>query len=121
MRWSWRLAAAAVAVIALAAFAGDRIFPLDLSRYQAQSLEVLDAEGELLNVSTTPDGMWRLGADQSSVDPRYLSLLLAMEDHRFWWHPGVDPLALARAVWQLASRGHVVSGDRRSPCRWRAC
>ena len=37
-------------------------------------------------------------------------MLIATEDHRFWRHPGVDPLALARALWQLATRGHIVSG-----------
>ncbi len=33
-----------------------------------------------------------------------------MEDRRFWIHPGVDPLSLLRAGFQLASRGHIVSG-----------
>ena len=30
---------------------------------------------------------------------------LALEDRRFWWHPGVDPVAVGRAVWQ-----HLLSG-----------
>lgn len=32
------------------------------------------------------------------------------EDRRFHYHPGVDPLAAARALWQNLSRGKVVSG-----------
>lgn len=35
---------------------------------------------------------------------------MATEDHRFDSHPGVDPQALTRAIWQLARRGHIVSG-----------
>jgi penicillin-binding protein 1C len=57
------------------------------------------------------DGRWRLPVDaKTGVDPRYLTLLLAYEDRRFYSHPGVDPLALGRAAIQLASRGHIVSG-----------
>jgi penicillin-binding protein 1C len=36
--------------------------------------------------------------------------LIAVEDRRFWYHPGVDPVALARATAQLVVSGHVVSG-----------
>ena len=42
--------------------------------------------------------------------PRYLKLLLAYEDQRFWSHRGVDPLALGRAALQFGTRGHIVSG-----------
>jgi penicillin-binding protein 1C len=37
------------------------------------------------------------------VDPlpaRVVSATLALEDHRFWSHPGVDPHAVLRAAWQ---------------------
>jgi penicillin-binding protein 1C len=33
-----------------------------------------------------------------------------VEDRRFWYHPGVDPLALLRAAAQFARAGRVVSG-----------
>ena len=57
------------------------------------------------------DGRWRLPVDaRTGVDPGYLKLLFAYEDRRFYSHAGVDPLALARAAFQLATRGHIVSG-----------
>ena len=34
----------------------------------------------------------------------------AYEDRRFRYHPGVDPLALARATYQLVTNGRIVSG-----------
>ena len=37
-------------------------------------------------------------------------MLVAAEDRRFRWHPGVDPLALGRAALQWARAGRVVSG-----------
>ena len=40
----------------------------------------------------------------------FLDLLIRTEDRRFWSHPGVDPLALARAAGQWVRAGRVVSG-----------
>jgi len=88
----------------------DRLCPPDLARYQAHSLEVTDRNGVVLRTFATKEGAWRLPVDPATVDPLYLKILLAYEDHRFEAHPGVDPLAVARAVWQLAESGHVVSG-----------
>ena len=100
----------ALAVAAIAIVAADRAWPPDLSRYRERSLEMLDRDGQTLRRFTTGDGMLRLLATPETVDRRYLDLLMQTEDRRFWWHPGVDPLALARAAAQLARRGHVVSG-----------
>lgn len=36
--------------------------------------------------------------------------LLAIEDRRFFWHLGVDPLAIGRAVWSNWTHGRIVSG-----------
>jgi penicillin-binding protein 1C len=103
------LCAAALALVATA-LALDRLFPPDLQRYAMRSRELLDETGDPLNMATAPDGNWRLATTPEEVSPRYLAMLLATEDRRFWRHPGVDPLALARALWQIARRGHVVSG-----------
>ena len=74
------------------------------------STSVVDREGRLLRPYAIPDGRWRLPATAENVDPRYLDLLFAYEDKRFRFHPGVDPLALARAALQLGTTGHIVSG-----------
>ena len=97
-------------LFALALAALDRAFPPDLTRYRAVSSELLDHDGVPLHVGITPDGFWRMDTRPDDVAPVYLRLLLANEDSRFWWHPGVDPLALARAAWQLVTRGRIVSG-----------
>ena len=36
--------------------------------------------------------------------------LIAIEDERFWIHPGVDPIALARASVSYARAGRVTQG-----------
>ncbi len=84
--------------------------PLPLERAAASSRLVLDREGRLLRAFTTPDGRWRLDVQPSEVSSTYLSILMAFEDRRFWRHPGVDPLALARGAFQSARHMRLVSG-----------
>ena len=43
--------------------------------------------------------------------PRALpEAVVATEDRRFWHHPGIDLLGMARAAWVNARAGHVVQG-----------
>ena len=71
---------------------------------------VVDRHGALLSAYTVADGRWRLPVTLDAVDRGYLDQLVAFEDRRFRAHPGVDPLALARAG-DAVARG----GARSSP------
>jgi penicillin-binding protein 1C len=71
---------------------------------------VIDREGRLLRPYATAEGRWRIPATLDHVDPRYVEMLLAYEDRRFRSHPGVDPLAVARAAYQFVTSGRIVSG-----------
>ncbi|MDQ7246383.1 transglycosylase domain-containing protein [Dongia sedimenti] len=51
-------------------------------------------------------GYWEI----ADLPPRVAAATVALEDRRFWWHPGVDPVAIARAVWQNLASGSRVSG-----------
>ncbi|MDP3415321.1 penicillin-binding protein 1C [Falsiroseomonas sp.] len=95
--------------MALAVVALDRALPPDLSRLQA-GVEVLDRHGRTLSILPAPGGIWRLPTAAADVPPHLLAMLVAAEDARFRWHPGVDPLALARAAFQWLRAGRVVSG-----------
>ena len=74
----------------------------------AVSSQALDRQGRLVAARMVADGRWRLAP--GPVDPLYLRMLVALEDRRFARHPGVDPLALARAALQSAAAGRIVSG-----------
>jgi penicillin-binding protein 1C len=74
------------------------------------STVVVDRYGRLLRPYPTVEGRWRLPASTGDVDPRFFDLLFAYEDKRFGSHFGVDPLALARAAYQLVVNGRIVSG-----------
>ena len=63
-----------------------------------------------LRAFTTREGTWRLAAKPNEVAPIYLKMLVAYEDRRFHLHPGVDPIALARAGTQWLGERRIVSG-----------
>ena len=105
-----RVAIGSLALLASALDIADRISPPDLGRAQRASIVVTDRDGGILRAFETAEGAWRLPTRAEDVDPRYLALLRAYEDQRFDEHVGIDPLAVARAAWQWASSGHIVSG-----------
>src|SRR5436190_866417 len=79
-------------------FTLDAAFPPDLTRARSASAVVLDRHGAWLRALPVEDGRWRLRADLDRTDPVFLKRLVAVEDSRFWVHPGVDPAALVRAT-----------------------
>lgn len=99
-----------VAVFLAAPYALDRAFPPDLTRLNATGAEVLDRDGRTLSVLPAPGGIWRLRTTTGDVPASLTDLLVAAEDRRFRSHPGVDPIALARAAVQWVRAGRVVSG-----------
>lgn len=106
---------AAAAALWLAGLGRDRLDAwIDATRIPplqpAISAEVLARDGTVLRAFTVENGIWRPGVDPASVDPRYLRMLVAYEDRRFWRHEGVDPRALVRAAVQAVFEGHIVSG-----------
>jgi penicillin-binding protein 1B len=44
------------------------------------------------------------------MPPRLVETILAVEDRRFYSHPGIDPVAVGRAVWRNLTKGGVVQG-----------
>ena len=88
----------------------DWMLPPDLSRLDAVGTEGDDRTGRPLALLPAPGGVWRFRTSADEVSPALLDLLIAVEDRRFWVHPGVDPIALVRAAGQMLLAGRVVSG-----------
>ena len=70
---------------------------------------LFSAEGRLLGARTAADGQWRFPPGER-VPERFFRVLVRFEDKRFFGHPGVDPLAGARALRQNLRSGKVASG-----------
>ena len=66
-------------------------------------------DGRLLGARIAADGQWRFPA-VDSVPDKFARAVVRFEDKRFWHHPGVDPLALARALRLNLASGEVRSG-----------
>ncbi len=76
----------------------------------AYSVQLLDNQGRELRRMLASDGYWRLPLSLDHTDPEFIRLLLVYEDQRYYRHPGVDGLALLRALGQWIRYGRVISG-----------
>lgn len=76
---------------------------------QPVSVVLEDRAGQLLGARIAPDGQWRF-PESDSIPEKYAVCVVAFEDKRFWWHPGVDLLSLGRSLWLNVKAGRVVSG-----------
>ena len=83
-------------------------FPLDLSEKEG-STAVFDRSGALLAARIAGDGQWRMNSTDS-VPEKIKECVLQFEDQYFYYHPGVNLPAIARAVYLNFKKGRVVSG-----------
>jgi penicillin-binding protein 1C len=74
------------------------------------SVLVLDRHARLLREVHVGDGSADNAVKLSQLSRWVVPALLAAEDARFFEHPGVDPLAVTRALSQLVVERRVVSG-----------
>lgn len=77
--------------------------------HQPLSRQLLDENQQLLSARIAADQQWRF-ALVSPLSHTYKTALIAYEDKRFMQHPGVDPLAIIRALYLNFKSGRVVSG-----------
>lgn len=81
----------------------DPLFDDPLSRV------LVDRDGNLLAARIAADGQWRFPLPDS-VPWRFEQCLLQFEDKRFYYHPGIDPLSIGRALIQNIDEGKIISG-----------
>lgn len=108
LRWLLGLAGGAlIAGCVLLALPPAGLERLDPSTFG--SLRLTDRDGQLLRDS--PVGGVRARWVRVSRLPRWVpAALVAAEDRRFGLHPGVDPIAMARALRDNLRAGRIVSG-----------
>ncbi len=73
---------------------------------------VTDRHGQPLKLLPADDGRYRLFTPLADIAPAAQVATLLYEDRRFHRHPGVDPIALARAAWTTyVRRSRTVGGS----------
>src|SRR5215472_13089296 len=72
------------------------MFPLpDRIEY---STIITDNKGEVIHAFLTHDQQWRMKTDLSEISPLLSKTIIEKEDKYFYYHPGVNPLAMLRAL-----------------------
>jgi penicillin-binding protein 1C len=113
LAWAALSTAGTLSALSLAAyFTVMAWFPLPIEglRGGRASRVVTDREGSLLRAWLAADGTWALPATLDDLTGDFIAATIAVEDQRFMTHPGVDPVAMARALVQNVLAGRVVSG-----------
>jgi penicillin-binding protein 1B len=83
----------------------DVVSPLDGS-----SLFPIFLEPELLSGVRGESRQVREWIPLAQIPPRVIETVLTIEDHRFYTHFGIDPVAVGRALWTNFTKGGVVQG-----------
>jgi len=71
------------------------------------STAVWSEDGELLRVTLAADDQYRLWTPLADMSPSLVDAFLLKEDRWFYWHPGVNPIAILRAgfrTWRGGAR-----------------
>jgi 1A family penicillin-binding protein len=72
--------------------------------------QILDREGNLLWEIIDPTGGRRTQVSLDQISPHLINATVATEDRFFYLNVGVDPIAIARAVYYNVSEREIVSG-----------
>lgn len=86
----------------------DVVFPLP--SFAPYSQAIYGTDSVLLHLSLSADDKWRLRSRPGDLNASMARVVLFREDRWFWIHPGVNPVAVVRAVWQNTRHGNRVSG-----------
>ena len=81
-----------------------------LPGFRAPLSTVVEArDGSLLGARIADDGQWRFpGLDH--VPEKFEKSLLTFEDRYFYYHPGINPVSIVRALISNIKAGEIVSG-----------
>jgi penicillin-binding protein 1C len=75
-----------------------------------ESIRFVDRDGRTLREVRADDATRARDVGVAEVSDDVLHAVLAAEDRRFYEHPGVDVVAVARAAWSDATHARIVSG-----------
>src|SRR5580693_6087148 len=74
----------------------NRIFPLpDRIEY---STVITDNKGEVIHAFLTHDQQWRMRTDLAEISPLLRKTIIEKENKYFYYHPGINPVAMLRAL-----------------------
>ena len=111
-RWEWLALAAVLAVLASAA-----VTVWWLGRYSVAVSRLRRGVGDTVFYAADGKPWFRLDEQRRDVPLAAIArdlqhAVIAIEDHRFSYHPGIDPIGIGRAVWRdLRGGGRMEGGS----------
>lgn len=94
----------------------DWWFPLPMAALHRQpAMIVTDRDDTPLRIFLPNDEQLRIPVTLGEVAPVFVRALVASEDRWFYHHPGVNPLAIVRALASNIRHGRVISGASTIP------
>lgn len=75
------------------------------------SRSVMSADGQLLRLTLASDDQYRLWTPLKDIAPPLREAALLYEDRWFYWHPGINPWAVARAATATAVGRRRIGGS----------
>lgn len=84
------------------------IFPLRISIEYSTMVE--DSKGNLLHAFLTSDEKWRMRTELDEITPELKKAILFKEDKYFYYHFGINPVSIIRALLKNIREGKRTSG-----------
>ncbi len=102
------LASLIVAGVLVALSALSIVFPL---RVHIEYSHIVTArDGTVIHAFLSRDDKWRMRTELYEISPTLRTVLLQKEDRWFYWHCGVNPVALVRALANNLRKQRITSG-----------
>lgn len=86
----------------------DNLFPVHINRAYSTIIEAED--GTVLSSFLTNDDKWRMYTKLEEITPTVQKAFIQKEDRWFYWHFGVNPFSIARALFNNISHHRRTSG-----------
>ena len=87
----------------------DIISPLPI-KSKSYSTMIYSRNNEIIHGFLTSDDKWRIRASNKEISETLIEAIIAKEDKYFYYHPGVNPLAVVRAFYRNVITGRRTSG-----------
>ncbi len=71
---------------------------------------ITDNKGEVIHAFLTHDQQWRMKTELNEISPLLRKTIVEKEDRYFYYHPGINPVAMARAFVKNILRMRRTSG-----------
>jgi len=86
----------------------NRLYPLTIN--MPYSTVITASDGSVINAFLSSDDKWRMKLEVDEINPVLKKAVLLKEDRYFYYHPGVNPVAIVRAAFNNITQNKKTSG-----------